>query len=111
MFIFSTIWREELKSYHTRYYPTMLRNDSNLELKVALSTSTMDLSNLRDSYTPTSQSFRHSSQSITSIRKGVSAESLLDGIPTVDMSQPRVSFGAKRSLTRSNSNATIDEER
>ena len=49
-------------------------------MKVVLSASNMDLSDLRDSYTPTCQSFRSST---TTIRKGLSTDSLLDRIPPV----------------------------
>ena len=72
--------------------------------KVVLSTSNLDLSNMRESYSCSSQSFRGSN---ISIKKGVSAESLLDAIPDADLSEPRVSSGARRSLTRSNSQAAI----
>ena len=51
-------------------------------LKVVLSASNMDLTDLRDSYTPTCQSFRSSH---ASIRKGLSTDSLLDRIPPVSL--------------------------
>ena len=91
----------------------------------------MDLSDLRDSYTPTCQSFRSSH---TNIRKGLSTDSLLDRIPPVhkfdilvdcnfisflfvlqaDTAGPRVSSGVRKSLdnlTRSSSVNTSEEQR
>merc|ERR1712198_327324 len=78
--------------------------------KVVLSQSTMDLSSMRDTYSSTSQSFRGSSQNI---RKGLSNESLLDRIPAADVSEPRVSSGARKSLenlSRSTSNITTEAD-
>lgn len=78
--------------------------------KVVLSQSTMDLSSMRDTYSSTSQSFRGSNQNI---RKGLSNESLLDRIPAADVSEPRVSSGARKSLenlSRSTSNITTEAD-
>ena len=76
------------------------------------STSSVDLSNTKNSYNNPSTSFRNSS---VNIRNGVSAESLLERIPAADTSEPKFSSEAFKSLesllTRSNSNVTLDESR
>merc|ERR1712244_7385 len=70
--------------------------------KTATSSSSLDISNMTDTYNDTGHSFRQgqSQQQSVNIRRGMSVECLLDRIPPAAslVSEPRLSSAARKSL-------------
>merc|ERR1712154_572236 len=68
--------------------------------KTATSSSSLDISNMTDTYNDTGHSFRQGQQQSVNIRRGMSVECLLDRIPPAAslVSEPRLSSAARKSL-------------